>query len=246
MNFQDRIVGHRGFGVLAPENTLFALEKAADFGLKYVEFDVRLTCDGVPVISHDDSLMRCAGDPRCLSETPYDELQDVNAAATYALDESLDETIPTLLEYLQKARELELICQIELKPHGDDFEALVFAAAKEIDNFYEGEPSECLPLVTSFHSEALAAFKGKLPSIQTGLLIKVPDIPVWDALAVRSQCDYVHMNAMYLTSELAAHIVERGYGINGYHVNHPVKAKRAIEKGCERFTSSVPDLFLQE
>jgi glycerophosphocholine phosphodiesterase GPCPD1 len=56
-------VGHRGMGnsytkcAVARENTLHSLEKAASRGADYVEFDVQLTKDKIPVIFHDFHVM---------------------------------------------------------------------------------------------------------------------------------------------------------------------------------------------
>jgi glycerophosphoryl diester phosphodiesterase len=47
------IIGHRGARGLAPENTLASIQKALDCGVDEVEVDVRITRDGVPVLSHD-------------------------------------------------------------------------------------------------------------------------------------------------------------------------------------------------
>jgi glycerophosphocholine phosphodiesterase GPCPD1 len=52
-------VGHRGMGVsykktaLVKENTIGSLNSAANFGADYVEFDVQLSKDLVPVLFHD-------------------------------------------------------------------------------------------------------------------------------------------------------------------------------------------------
>jgi len=59
------LIGHRGAAALAPENTLASLRAALDLGVEAIEFDVRLTADGVPVLLHDATLERTtdAGGP---------------------------------------------------------------------------------------------------------------------------------------------------------------------------------------
>jgi len=47
-----RFEGHRGAGLLEPENTLKAFQKAIDLDLDGVELDVWLSADGVPIIIH--------------------------------------------------------------------------------------------------------------------------------------------------------------------------------------------------
>ena len=48
-----RVFAHRCGGALAPENTLAGLRLAARLGLRAVEFDVKLTSDGHPVLIHE-------------------------------------------------------------------------------------------------------------------------------------------------------------------------------------------------
>lgn len=92
------IVGHRGDRAAAPENTMPALELAIDT-LSYVETDVQLTRDGVPVLFHDTTLERVTGDPRTVSDLTYEQLQQLDAGAWYS-DQFAGTTIPTLAQFL--------------------------------------------------------------------------------------------------------------------------------------------------
>lgn len=51
-------VAHRGASAYAPENTIAAFDEAVALGAQFIEFDVRLTKDGVPVVIHDATLER--------------------------------------------------------------------------------------------------------------------------------------------------------------------------------------------
>lgn len=48
------IIAHRGYHKIEPENTLAAFRAALNLGARAIECDLRLTADGVPVISHYD------------------------------------------------------------------------------------------------------------------------------------------------------------------------------------------------
>ena len=53
-----QVIGHRGAAARAPENTLAGLRRAHALGARWVEFDVMLTRDRVPVLIHDETLDR--------------------------------------------------------------------------------------------------------------------------------------------------------------------------------------------
>lgn len=50
------IQGHRGARGLFPENTIEGFRRTIAMGVRVVELDVAVTCDGVPVVFHDVSL----------------------------------------------------------------------------------------------------------------------------------------------------------------------------------------------
>ncbi len=71
-------LAHRGDFRAAPENSLAALLAAMDIpGCDGVEFDVRAAADGVPVILHDDTLVRVQGRPDAVGELTSTELESL-------------------------------------------------------------------------------------------------------------------------------------------------------------------------
>jgi len=69
------IVAHRGDAEHFPENTLPGLEAAWQLGLRYAEFDVQLSADGVPYLIHDARLDRttnATGDLRLMMSGQLD------------------------------------------------------------------------------------------------------------------------------------------------------------------------------
>lgn len=78
-----RIGGHRGAGDLAPENTVAALETAAGLGVDYVELDVALTADGVPILMHDADLGRTTDGHGPVAARTLAELEDLDAGVGF-------------------------------------------------------------------------------------------------------------------------------------------------------------------
>lgn len=92
------IVGHRGDRAEAPENTMASLELAMD-DLAFVETDVQLSRDGVPVLFHDTTLERVAGDQRTVGDLDLAELRRLDVGAWYGREHA-GERMPTLDEFL--------------------------------------------------------------------------------------------------------------------------------------------------
>lgn len=75
------VAAHRGYSSLEVENTNQAIELASNCNyIDYIEFDARLTKDGVLVISHDDKI----DDNTFISKSNYSEL--INKRFTYNTD----------------------------------------------------------------------------------------------------------------------------------------------------------------
>jgi glycerophosphoryl diester phosphodiesterase len=71
-------LAHRGDWRRAPENTLAAIEAALAIpGCDGVEFDVRLSGDGIPVLLHDETLGRVQGRPERVDELAARALEDL-------------------------------------------------------------------------------------------------------------------------------------------------------------------------
>lgn len=91
------LVAHRGYAARFPENTLEGVEAALDAGACYVEVDVQLSADGVPVVIHDARLKRTAGRRGNVLKMPWSELAAVEVNESSRLKEQFDGIrIPTL------------------------------------------------------------------------------------------------------------------------------------------------------
>lgn len=71
------LVAHRGYAANWPENTRPALEAAVAAGARWVEVDVQLCADGVPVVLHDADLARVSGRAASVFSLGSAELADI-------------------------------------------------------------------------------------------------------------------------------------------------------------------------
>jgi glycerophosphoryl diester phosphodiesterase len=77
-------VAHRGYSAIAPENTLPALIAAVRAGATLVEFDVRTTADGVPVVIHDRTVDRTTDGAGEVTDLTVDEVRALDAGSWFS------------------------------------------------------------------------------------------------------------------------------------------------------------------
>jgi len=69
------VTAHRGFSGRYPENTLLAFRQAIDLGVDLIEFDLRGSADGIPVVLHDPTLDRTSDGTGSPNEYTLEELR---------------------------------------------------------------------------------------------------------------------------------------------------------------------------
>lgn len=110
------VIGHRGNSMFAPENTLASNAQAIALGATRFETDVRLTKDGVAVMSHDDSTARTTGVSKSIAASNWAELQGLSAGmASVFGSRYADQKIPTLVETLIQARDAHSQVVLDVK-----------------------------------------------------------------------------------------------------------------------------------
>ena len=111
-----KLIGHRGLKDLCPENTLESFNKAFDIGLKYIELDVKISKDEIPIVLHDDNLERTTNHFGLPTEYNYSELRELDAGAHF-YNKKTNIIIPKLTEVLDLCKQRNGGLNIELKPN---------------------------------------------------------------------------------------------------------------------------------
>ena len=70
-----QLVAHRGYAFRYPENSLLAIQAAVEAGAHFVEFDVLLSSDQVPVLFHDRDCMRMCGRNKAVHDYSFSKLK---------------------------------------------------------------------------------------------------------------------------------------------------------------------------
>jgi glycerophosphoryl diester phosphodiesterase len=108
-----KVIAHRGFSDIAPENTLISFQKAIETGVPYFELDVHQFKDGKLMVIHDYSVNRTSSNNKTgrVIEMTYVELQDVKVGYSKKFKSMYeDEKIPTLREALELAKGKIKVC----------------------------------------------------------------------------------------------------------------------------------------
>jgi glycerophosphoryl diester phosphodiesterase len=117
---REHLVAHRGWQRRYPENTLPAIKGALDVGARYVEVDVQLSSDGVPVLFHDRTLGRICRQRGAIHHHTAAQLQQFSAFEPERFGEQFAGTaIPTLaalVELLLQYRDAHLFLEIKNLP----------------------------------------------------------------------------------------------------------------------------------
>jgi glycerophosphoryl diester phosphodiesterase len=226
-------IAHRGASAYAPENSLEAFSKAAEMGADMVEIDIRVTVDGVPVVSHDSTLKRVFGVDGVIAEKTLAEL--------HALTPPGVEPIPTFDDVAHACSMREVGLYLDIKDYNDDMGAKVL---KSLDRYGLLNYS----IAGSFDLDTLVYLKALEPKLMTSILFGAVKLdPVGLAQAIGA--DYVHpcwerhsaQPHTLLTPEWVKRVHDAGYGIVCWHEERPeeIAALRAL--GVDAICSDTPD-----
>lgn len=111
-----KLIAHRGFSGVYPQNTIPAFEGAAEAGFWGMECDIHTTKDGKWVVIHDDEISNLTNGEGLVKDFTLDELRDVQMDSGNGIKKYGTLPIPTLEEYLQICvNDGEIIPVIEIK-----------------------------------------------------------------------------------------------------------------------------------
>lgn len=109
------MVAHRGLSSLAPENSLPALEMAAEYGFDGYEFDIHTTKDGEWVVIHDDTVDAMTDGTGLVSELTLEEIRALRLDSGNGIEKYTELRVPTLEEALSVCKDKDIFPVVEIK-----------------------------------------------------------------------------------------------------------------------------------
>lgn len=128
-----KLIGHRGVKDLCPENTLESILKAFDLGLSFVEIDVKISKDRVPILLHDDTLDRTTNGSGLAIDYDYENIKKLDAGKFF-YKENTNIFVPKLEDILSLCINYNGNLNIELKPNKKFEKENVYQIYKIIKN----------------------------------------------------------------------------------------------------------------
>ncbi len=212
---------------------------AATLGADWVELDVRVTSDGIPVVHHDPHL--ATGD----STTPTAQL--VVADTPFV---SLPSHVPTLADALtaceqpssRSGRPLGVNVEIKSSVHEPGFDPTyphlpaILAIVREIL-----DPERTL--VSSFDLGVLRAVRRLAPGLPSALLaIDCLDLPKVLRLAVEAGAVAINPPDVYITPSFMDAARASGLAVFPWTVDRPERIAELYELGVDGIITNVPDV----
>jgi len=235
------LIAHRGASQFAPENTLVALRQASAMGATWVEFDVCLTLDKVPVVIHDITLDRTTDGAGLVFDRTYAELQQLDAGSWFAADFA-GTKIPSLDQWLSCAVDLGMGINLEIKGDVTAIDELVSQVLISLERHWPSRlPS---PIISSASIVCLQSLRRQAPYSDLNLgLISDEWLPDWQKVLTELSCRSWHLNYKLLSDERVDAILTEGYRVLAYTVNSAKVAHKLFDMGVAAVFSDNPLLL---
>jgi glycerophosphoryl diester phosphodiesterase len=254
-----RVCAHRGARSLAPENTLLALERAANLGADMAEIDVRLAADGGVLVIHDATFDRTtdAGRGTAVAATTVDAAAALDAGSWFLRDDPfgtvaaglLDEAaqaavraqrVPALDQALALCLRRDLPLNIELKIEGPERDDLVRATLAAVDR----ASARGLVLVSSFDHDSLRALRRLAPELPVAALyehgLPRPLAPLLQEMGAAA----CHPRADLVDAALIAELGAVGIATGPWTVNDRARFDQLVAAGAAWVCTDWPQRML--
>ena len=232
-------IAHRGAGTLAPENTLAAFRKGAEYGYRMFECDAKLSADEVVFLMHDATLHRTTNGHGIGGEQSWQQLSQLDAGSWHSRHFSGEPllTLANLAHYCIKNR---FFLNIEIKPTpGFEFKTGEIVA-RQAALLWQHE--EAPPLLTSFQVDSLKGAQQAAPQLPRGLLLhSLPE--GWLNTAKTLDCSAVVCQYALWTPELVTTVHNAGMRCLSYTVNDEWVGQHLTALGTDGIITDRVDAF---
>ncbi|MBC2901672.1 glycerophosphodiester phosphodiesterase [Streptomyces cupreus] len=246
------VLAHRGASAYAPENTLAAVDKAAELGIKWVENDVQRTKDGELVVIHDDNLRRTTDVEEVFPGRAPWKVKDFTAAEIARLDAGswfgpayAGARVPTLERYMDRVERHRQRLLLEIKNPGL-YPGIERQTLKVLGNEGWLDRSHLGRLIVqSFSADSVRTVHDLKPAVKTGFLgtPAVADLPGLAGFTDQINPSYGSISTGYVA---AVHAFTGPHGkpleVFTWTVDDAANARRVAGYGVDGIITNKPDV----
>jgi glycerophosphoryl diester phosphodiesterase len=247
------VIAHRGASAYAPENTLAAVDKAAELGIRWVENDVQRTRDGELVVLHDDNLRRTTDVEEVFPDRAPWKVKDFTAAEIARLDAGswfspayAGARVPTLEQFVHRVERHHQKLLLEIK-NPDLYPGIERQTLKLLSNegWLDRSHLASRLIVQSFSANSVRTVHELKPGIKTGFLGTPPvaDLQAYAGFADQINPSYGSLSMAYVSS---VHAVPGPHGrpleVFTWTVDDAATAQRVAGYGVDGIITNKPDV----
>ena len=218
---------------------MLAFERALAIGADGAEFDVQISKDGVPVVFHDENLVRITGTDALVKDLTLAELQRFDISYRFK-GECPVQRIPTLEEYFALVKEHDFLNIIELKTAIFEYDGI---EQKVIDLVRAFGLSDRVVL-SSFNHYSLLRCKEIAPELPCGILYECRIAEPQD-YCKKLGMQYLHPDYRFLNDAELAKYESAGVKTSPWTVDREEDMRYLLaQKNIFALMSNKPDLAL--
>ena len=231
VNKNIETIAHRGYVAKGVENSIEALEGATEVGADYVEFDIILTKDNKFVVMHDYNLKRLAGLNKRVQDMNFNEVVGLTIKQG-----DFTSKIPSLEEFVNKAKELNMKLVIELKPHGAEPSNYIDILIGEIKRL-KLENYKFM----SLNSKVMEELETKVPNLETGYVI-----PLQFGNFHHSNIDFFVIEDFSYRDRLVEQARKENKQVFVWTINNPALITKYLQSPADGIITDEPELVKDE
>ena len=231
VNKNIKTIAHRGYVAKGVENSIEALEGAAEVGADYVEFDIILTKDNKFVVMHDFNLKRLVGLNKRIQDMNFDEVVGLTIKQG-----DFTSKIPSLEEFVNKAKELNMNLVIELKPHGAEPPNYIDILIDEVKRL-KLENYKFM----SLNSKVMEELETKVPNLETGYVI-----PLQFGNFHHSNVDFFVIEDFSYRDHLVEQARKENKQVFVWTINNPALITKYLQSPADGIITDEPELVKEE
>lgn len=227
-----KLAAHRGLSSLYPQNTVPAIEQAAEYGFWGFEIDIHTTKDGEWVVIHNDTVDDMTDGTGAVSSFTLGEIKKLSIDNGNGIKDYPDLRIPTLKEALAVCESNDIVPIIEVKECDTQYFPVLAKLLKT-------EKLDKKAVIISFEKEYLEKLRPLLPETEMMFLVHAPTKENIDFCLKNGNTgiDYNHKD-LYKSISALRYAKENGVKIGAWTVDNPLYADFAVHFGAELITTN--------